>query len=41
MADLTDVLLKLCEQRWAEVKQAEDQSFLQGDRTHSSTTGDV
>lgn len=25
MADSTDVLLKLCEQRWAEVKQAEDQ----------------
>jgi hypothetical protein len=25
MADSTDVLLKLCETRWAEVKQAEDQ----------------
>ncbi|MCC5627270.1 hypothetical protein LC613_03450 [Nostoc sphaeroides CHAB 2801] len=25
MADSTDVLLKLSEQRWAEVKQAEDQ----------------
>ena len=25
MADSTDVLLKLCEQRWVEVKQAEDQ----------------